>query len=61
MSEYTRLLHEERPWMLFVDGENLTKRGQEALKAEGIALRVGDAWRRDVFLWLPDQDASWEI
>jgi hypothetical protein len=44
--------------MLFVDGENLTKRGQATLKSEGVQLRAGPAWRRDVFLWLPRESAA---
>ncbi len=43
--------------MLFVDGENFTKLGQEALKAEGMSLRTGPAWKRDIFLWLPGRTA----
>ena len=56
--EWTTILHGEREWMLFVDGENLTKRGQEALKAASVPLRSGAAWRRDVYLWLPGTLAS---
>ena len=59
MTELTQLLSREREWMLFVDGENLTKRGQETLKAAGVTLKAGPHWRRDVFLWLPDLEASW--
>jgi uncharacterized LabA/DUF88 family protein len=44
--------------MLFVDGENLTRRGQETLRSEGIPLRAGDLWQRDVFLWLPEAPAD---
>lgn len=40
-------------WMLFVDGENLAKRGQEALQAAGVEPQPGRWWERDVFLWLP--------
>lgn len=43
--------------MLFVDGENLTKRGQETLRAAGAPPNAGPRWRRDVFLWLPDIEA----
>jgi hypothetical protein len=44
------LLH-DRSWMLFVDGENLTKRGQEVMKAAGVRLEPGPWWERDVYLW----------
>lgn len=40
-------------WMLFVDGENLTIRGQDFAKSEGIPLKDGPHFRRDTFLWLP--------
>lgn len=45
--------------MLFVDGENLTKRGQEVLKSEGVRLSSGPFWRRDVFLWAPGTPADY--
>jgi uncharacterized LabA/DUF88 family protein len=39
--------------MLFVDGENFTKRGQAVLD-EASVMPVGPAhWRKDVFLWFP--------
>lgn len=52
----TRLLQPNRRWMLFVDGENLTKRGQDVLAGADGALKAGPWWRRDVFLWMEDQD-----
>ena len=54
----TTLLSREREWMLFVDGENVTKRGQEALKGKGFQLESGPYWRRDVYLWLPRMGAE---
>lgn len=39
---------------MFVDGENLTIRGQEFAKDNGITLREGDFYSRDVYLWFPD-------
>jgi hypothetical protein len=38
-------------WMLFVDGENFTIRGQEVAAANGLVLAEGGLHRRDVFLW----------
>lgn len=42
-----------RRWTLFVDGENVTIRGQVAAKARGIILAPGRYYQQDVFLWLP--------
>lgn len=39
--------------MSFVDGENLTIRRQELAATKGIALRAGDHYQKDVFLWFP--------
>jgi len=39
--------------MLFVDGENLTIRGQAVASEAKLALTEGDSYRRDKFLWLP--------
>lgn len=39
--------------MLFVDGENLSKRGLEALSSRGIDPTPGDFWQKDVYLWQP--------
>jgi hypothetical protein len=39
--------------MIFVDGENFTRRGQEALRAAGLEPVEGVFSRRDVFLWWP--------
>ncbi|MGD0863341.1 MAG: NYN domain-containing protein [Candidatus Limnocylindrales bacterium] len=55
----TRLIRPDRDWMLFVDGENLSKRGAEALRANGIKPYEGPYWRRDVFLWLPGSQATY--
>lgn len=45
-----------RRWMIFVDGENVTLRGQEFAKKRGIDLVEGDHYHRDVFLWLRTED-----
>ncbi|MDQ3442532.1 MAG: NYN domain-containing protein [Chloroflexota bacterium] len=41
-----------RRWMLFVDGENVTLRGQALAESRGIVLEPGPRFKRDVFLWL---------
>lgn len=38
--------------MLFVDGENITIRGQALAKSRGVVLERGDYYEPDVFLWL---------
>lgn len=44
---------EIKRWMLFVDGENFTIRGQECAERNGFTLPVG-AWHHpDVYLWVP--------
>ena len=42
-----------RRWMMFVDGENFTMRGQEIAQINGLTLTAGTFYQRDVFLWLP--------
>src|SRR5688500_16252208 len=42
-----------RPWMSFVDGENLTMRAQEIADAKGEALVEGPCYMRDTFVWWP--------
>jgi NYN domain len=42
-----------RRWMLFIDGENLTCRGQDFASREGLALQAGEYWKKDCFLWMP--------
>jgi hypothetical protein len=48
-----------RRWMMFVDGENLTIRGQEFAKKNHIALSEGKFFTRDGFVWLPGNAATW--
>jgi uncharacterized LabA/DUF88 family protein len=43
-----------RRWMLFVDGENLTLRGQEFASKNGLTLKAGQYWKQDCFLWMPN-------
>jgi uncharacterized LabA/DUF88 family protein len=40
--------------MLFVDGENLTVRGQEFASKNNLALKDGPRWKKDAFLWMPN-------
>jgi len=43
-----------RRWMLFIDGENLTLRGQEFASKNNLTLKAGDYWKKDCFLWMPN-------
>src|SRR5580704_18032776 len=43
-----------RRWMLFVDGENLTIRGQEFASKNSLGLKAGNYWTKDCFLWMPN-------
>jgi len=40
-------------WMVFVDGENFTIRGQSLANQRDVPLEPGAYWLRDVFLWVP--------
>ena len=44
-----------RRWMLFVDGENFTVRGQRLSESEGLALLEGRLYSRNIFLWVPEK------
>src|SRR5258708_6732756 len=50
-----------RRWMLFVDGENLTIRAQKFAADNGIQLKEGPFYRKDVFVWLPGLRATQNI
>ena len=54
----TRLLA-YREWMLFVDGENMTKRGQAVLEGAGVTLAPDPSWRKDTYLWAPGHEATY--
>ncbi len=41
-------------WMMFVDGENFTVRAQQFALENQLALREGEHYMRDVFVWMPD-------
>jgi NYN domain len=43
----------QRSWMMFIDGENFTIRGQEFASQAGLTLVEGPFWKKDVYLWLP--------
>jgi|SRR5215472_2124427 len=45
-------------WMLFVDGENFTIRGQKRAESDGIVIPDGPYSLRDAFLWIPETPAS---
>jgi uncharacterized LabA/DUF88 family protein len=40
--------------MVFVDGENLTLRGQEFASKNTLTLSAGNYWKKDCFLWMPN-------
>jgi NYN domain len=42
-----------RRWMLFVDGENFTIRGQKFARDKGVRLEEGSEYCPNVFLWMP--------
>jgi uncharacterized LabA/DUF88 family protein len=42
-----------RSWMLFIDGENLTIRGQNKASQLNLALTEGQYFKKDCFLWMP--------
>ncbi len=44
----------ERKWMLFVDGENFTIRGQKNASENNLSLKEGPYFKKDVFLWMPN-------
>jgi integrase len=43
-----------RRWMLFIDGENFTIRGQEFASKNNLTLKAGDYRKKDCFLWMPN-------
>lgn len=43
-----------KKWMLFVDGENFTIRGQQFASDNSLSLPSCDHYERDVFLWVPN-------
>jgi hypothetical protein len=44
-------------WMVFVDGENFTIRGQKLAKDNSIELKEGKYFCKDTFLWFPRYNA----
>jgi uncharacterized LabA/DUF88 family protein len=57
MGESSAIVNSLRFWMLFVGGENFTRRGQEVLKEAARPPKSSPWWRRDTFLWLPTEGA----
>src|SRR6266571_87203 len=47
-----------RRWMMFVDGENFTIRGQEFAAKNNLDLKEGPAFMRDTFLWFPNRQGT---
>lgn len=47
-----------RRWMMFVDGENFTIRGQQFAKKNGFELKEGPWFMRDTFLWFRGQPGT---
>ena len=45
-------------WMLFVDGENFTIRAQDVAQRRSLTLIEGDYYRKDVFVWFPEHQAT---
>jgi hypothetical protein len=42
-----------RPWMLFVDGENLTIRAQKLVSDKAVSLQEGAEYHKNVFVGFP--------
>jgi uncharacterized LabA/DUF88 family protein len=40
-------------WMVFIDGENLTSRGEQLASLEGLSLTRGPFYEPGVFVWMP--------
>lgn len=47
-------------WMLFVDGENLTIQSQRIAHAKALEFATGRYWRRDTFLWFPNDRGAFD-
>jgi hypothetical protein len=47
---------DDRRWMRFVDGENLTIQGQKLAQSPNTELAEGRHYRRDRFLWFTEQE-----
>jgi hypothetical protein len=47
-----------RRWMLCVDGENLTMRAQKLASDNAVSLQEGAEYRKNVFVWCPDLQAT---
>lgn len=49
------------PWMAFVDGENLTIRGQEVAQNSSVPLMPGPYYRQNAFVWLPGINGKYPL
>ena len=45
-------------WMLFVDGENLTARGEDLARSRMVSLKQGPHYQEKTFLWFPGTPAG---
>ncbi len=48
------MAYSDRKWMLFVDGENFTIRGQNKAAELNQSLKEGPYFKKDCFLWMPN-------
>lgn len=48
-------------WMVFVDGENFTIRGQTVARQNNLQLSEGKCYYTDTFLWLPSSNAHSQL
>jgi len=51
----------ERTWMEFMDGENLTIRGQKVAEEAAVCLLEGKYYRKDSFIWIPPANARYRL
>ena len=47
-----------RRWMMFIDGENFTIRGQQFAEGNSFNLKEGPWFMRDTFLWFPNRPGT---
>jgi hypothetical protein len=45
-------------WMMFIDGENFTIRGQQFAEGNSFNLKKGPWFMRDTFLWFPNRPGT---
>ncbi|MEJ1362545.1 MAG: NYN domain-containing protein [Candidatus Sedimenticola sp. (ex Thyasira tokunagai)] len=47
-----------RRWMMFVDGENFTIRGQQFCSKNNISLSGDKYWKKNIYMWMPGPKAN---